>query len=120
MAKMYETLEFRHSVEPGSGWRNKSRAVSHLREERPLVLGLLDAVGHQPLHGLGTVLVELAEVWRQIASSHHEDDLTGGGAREGERARERDGCRMRGSKGMSGCDSDASVVSRSELKSARI
>lgn len=49
----------------------------HLGEERPLVFGLLDAVGHQPLHGFGAVFIELAEVWGQIASSHHEDDLRG-------------------------------------------
>lgn len=46
-----------------------------LREERPLILGLLDAVSHQPFHGFGAVLVELTEVWGQIASSHHEDYL---------------------------------------------
>ena len=51
--------------------------MAHLREERPLILGLLDAVGHQPLHGFGAVLVELTEVWGQIASSHHVDNLPG-------------------------------------------
>lgn len=67
-----------------TGWRNKSKTLSHLREEGPLVLGLLDAVGHQPFHGLGAVLVELAEVWGQIASSHHEDDLPGRRERDGQ------------------------------------
>lgn len=57
---------------------NYQETQAHLREERPLVLGLLDAVGHQPFHGFGAVLVELTEVWRQIASSHHVDDLREG------------------------------------------
>lgn len=35
----------------------------HLGEERPLLLHFLHTVSHQPLHGLGAVLVELAEVW---------------------------------------------------------
>lgn len=56
--------------------------VAHLREERPLILGFLDAVGHQPFHGFGAVLVELAEVRGQIASSHHEDNLKGGSHRQ--------------------------------------
>jgi len=47
----------------------------HLREEGPLVFGLLDAVDHQPFHGFGAVFIELAEVRGQIASSHHEDNL---------------------------------------------
>ena len=50
----------------------------HLREERPLVLELLDAVGHQPFHGFGAGLVELTQVWGQVSSSHHEDNLRGG------------------------------------------
>lgn len=58
-----------------------SGATAHLREERPLILGLLDAVGHQPFHGFGAVLVELAEVWGQIAPPHHVDDLKGGADR---------------------------------------
>lgn len=55
--------------------------TAHLREERPLILGLLDAVGHQPFHGFGAVLVELAEVGGQIAPSHHVDDLKRGADR---------------------------------------
>lgn len=55
-----------------------SGATAHLREERPLILGLLDAVGHQPFHGFGAVLVELAEVRGQIAPPHHVDNLKGG------------------------------------------
>lgn len=60
---------------------------AHLWEKRPLVLGFLDAVGHQPFHGFGAVLVELTEVWRQIASSHHEDNLRRRG--EGEKSKMR-------------------------------
>lgn len=56
---------------------------AHLGEERPLVLGLLDAVGHQPFHGFGAVLVEFTEVRGQIASSHHVDNLQGGGVTDG-------------------------------------
>lgn len=56
-----------------------SRRLAHLGEERPLVLGLLDAVGHQPFHGFGAVLVEFTEVRGQIASTHHEDNLQGRG-----------------------------------------
>lgn len=54
-----------------------SGRLAHLGEERPLVLGLLDAVGHQPFHGFGAVLVEFTEVRGQIASSHHVDNLPG-------------------------------------------
>lgn len=50
---------------------------AHLREERPLVLGLLDAVGHQPFHGFGAVFIQFTEVWGQIAPSHHVDYLRG-------------------------------------------
>lgn len=49
--------------------------MAHLRKQRPLVLGLLDAVGHQPFHGFGAVLVELAEVRGQVAPPHHVDNL---------------------------------------------
>lgn len=38
--------------------------VAHLWKEWPLILGLLGAVSHQPFHGFGAVLIELAEVWR--------------------------------------------------------
>lgn len=54
-----------------------TKRVAHLREEWPLVLGFLDAVSNQPFHGLWAVLIELAEIWGQIASSHHEYNLTG-------------------------------------------
>lgn len=56
-------------------WDSISGTRAHLREERPLILGLLDAVGHQPFHGFGAVLVELAEVGGQVAPPHHVDDL---------------------------------------------
>lgn len=55
-----------------------TRTTAHLREKRPLILGLLDAVGHQPFHGFGAVLVELTEVGGQVAPPHHVDDLKGG------------------------------------------
>lgn len=59
-------------------WDSITRSTAHLREERPLILGLLDAVGHQPFHGFGAVLVELTEVGGQIAPPHHVDNLKGG------------------------------------------
>lgn len=62
-----------------SSWdSSSSRTRAHLREKRPLILGLLDAVGHQPFHGFGAVLVELTKVRGQIAPPHHVDDLKGG------------------------------------------
>lgn len=48
---------------------------THLREKRPLVLGLLDTVSHQSLHGFRTTLIELTEVWRQISPTNHVNDL---------------------------------------------
>ena len=54
---------------------------AHLWEEGPLVLGLLDAVGHQPLHGFGGALIQLAEVGRHVSPADHEDNLS----RESER-----------------------------------
>lgn len=59
-------------------WDSITGTTAHLREKRPLILGLLDAVGHQPFHGFGAVLVELAEVGGQVAPPHHVDDLKGG------------------------------------------
>lgn len=56
-------------------WHSITRTTAHLREERPLILGLLDAVGHQPFHGFGAVLVELTEVGGQVAPPHHVDNL---------------------------------------------
>lgn len=55
-----------------------TKTAVHLWEERPLILGLLDAVSHQPFHGLGAVLIELAKIWGQTASSHHKYNLRGG------------------------------------------
>ena len=49
--------------------------ISDLREERSLLPLLLQAVGHQPLHGLWTVAAHFAEVGRQVTSTHHEYDL---------------------------------------------
>lgn len=48
---------------------------AHLRKQRPVVFGLLDAVGDESLHGFGTALVEFTEVRGQIASPNHKDDL---------------------------------------------
>lgn len=59
-------------------WDSTARTTAHLREEGPLVLRLLDAVGHQPFHGFGAVLEELTEVGGQIAPPHHVDNLKRG------------------------------------------
>lgn len=45
-------------------WSTTAMRVAHLWKEWPLILGLLGAVSHQPFHGFGAVLIELAEVWR--------------------------------------------------------
>lgn len=66
------------SLKEEFSWDSITRTTAHLREERPLILGLLDAVGHQPFHGFGAVLVELTEVGGQIAPPHHVDNLKGG------------------------------------------
>lgn len=47
----------------------------NLGEKRPLVLGLFDTVSHQSLHGFRTSLIQFTEVWRQISSTYHENDL---------------------------------------------
>ena len=47
----------------------------HLREKRSLLSLLLQTVGHQSLHGLGTVAAYLTEVRGQVSSAHHEYDL---------------------------------------------
>lgn len=60
-----------------------TKRVVHLWEEWPLILGLLYAVSHQPFHGLGAVLIQLAEIWGQIASSHLEYNLKGRDESEG-------------------------------------
>lgn len=46
-----------------------------LWEKRPLVLGLIDTVSQQSLHGFRTTLIELTEVWRQISPTDHVNDL---------------------------------------------
>lgn len=46
------------------GMLEKLNGGQDLWKEWPLILGLLDAVSHQPFHGFGAVLIELAEVWR--------------------------------------------------------
>lgn len=71
----------KHELQEELSWDSISGTTAHLREERPLILGLLDAVGHQPFHGFGAALVELAEVGGQIAPPHHVDDLKGGADR---------------------------------------
>ena len=44
-------------------WAGRDGAVGgYLREKGSVVFGLLDAVGHQPLHGLGAAFIQLAEV----------------------------------------------------------
>lgn len=55
--------------------RQRQCGVSHLREERSLLSLLLQTVSHQSLHGLGAVAADLTEVWRQVPSAHHENDL---------------------------------------------
>lgn len=52
---------------------------AHLGEEGPLFPLKLEAVRQQAPHGLGAVAGDFAEVWRQIATAHHEDDLGQGG-----------------------------------------
>lgn len=47
----------------------------YLGEEWPLILALLHAVGHKSLHGFGTALVKLAEVWRQETLADHKNYL---------------------------------------------
>lgn len=61
-------------------WQKIKKIVffpSHLREEGSLFSLLLQAVSHQSLHGLWTVAAHLAEVRRQVTSTHHKYDLQG-------------------------------------------
>lgn len=48
---------------------------SYLRKERPFVLFKFQTVDDETFHGFGAVTVQLAEVWGQVASTHHENDL---------------------------------------------
>lgn len=74
--RVWEKKEKEFTVNIISSQCIKSVSVgSHLREERPLLSLLLQAVSHQPLHGLWTVAADLAEVRGQVTSSHHEYDL---------------------------------------------
>ena len=60
------------------------RCWVYLREERPLVAFELQAVNDEPLHGLGGGTVHLTEVWGQVATPDHEEDLSGTKKEEGE------------------------------------
>lgn len=52
-----------------------STELSNLGKQRSLFFDFLHTVSHQPLHCLGAVLVEPAEIRGCIPTAYHEDDL---------------------------------------------
>lgn len=47
----------------------------YLREQRPFLSFLLQAVSHESLHSFGAVAAHFAQVRGEVTSAHHEDDL---------------------------------------------